>query len=56
MENFAYILTLITNTGEQYAIEYGLTQTDCAYSIIELVEENPNQLSYACEAIRIVKE
>ena len=53
MENFAYILAIVTNSGEQYVIEYGLTQVDCAYSIIELVEENPNQLSYACEAIRV---
>ena len=53
MENFAYILTIVTNSGEQYAIEHGLSQIDCAYSIIELVEENPNQLSYACEAIRV---
>ena len=56
MENFAYILTVITSSGEQHTIEYGLSQIDCAYSIIELVEENPNQLLYACVAIHQVKE
>ena len=50
-----YFLVLFGNDGLEYVYDGPMTIEDCSSALVQLHKDEPGQLAYSCEAVRVVE-